>query len=43
MPNGIKPTRRGSAASRYIRKPSRLDEFLNLGLIFKAALSEPGR
>ncbi len=27
-------------ASRYIRKPSNLDEFLNLGLIFKAALGE---
>jgi chemotaxis family two-component system response regulator Rcp1 len=30
-------------ASRYIRKPSKLDDFLNLGVIFKAALSEPGR
>lgn len=30
-------------ASRYIRKPSKLDDFLNLGGIFKAALSEPGR
>jgi chemotaxis family two-component system response regulator Rcp1 len=29
-------------ASRYIRKPSKLDDFLSLGLIFKAALSEPG-
>jgi chemotaxis family two-component system response regulator Rcp1 len=29
-------------ASRYIRKPSRLDEFLSLGAIFKAVLSEPG-
>jgi DNA-binding response OmpR family regulator len=27
-------------ASRYIRKPSSLDEFLNLGLIFKAAISK---
>jgi DNA-binding response OmpR family regulator len=27
-------------ASRYIRKPSRLDDFLSLGLIFKAALSK---
>jgi CheY-like chemotaxis protein len=26
-------------ASRYIRKPSRLEEFLSLGTIFKAALS----
>lgn len=29
-------TRRG--ASRYIRKPSRLQEFMNLGAIFKAML-----
>jgi CheY-like chemotaxis protein len=29
-------------ASRYIRKPSKLDDFLSLGSIFKAALSEPG-
>jgi hypothetical protein len=29
-------------ASRYIRKPSKLDEFLSLGSIFKAVLSEPG-
>jgi DNA-binding response OmpR family regulator len=29
-------------ASRYIRKPSNLDDFLRLGLIFKAALSELG-
>jgi DNA-binding response OmpR family regulator len=28
-------------ASRYIRKPSKLDDFLSLGLIFKAALAEP--
>jgi chemotaxis family two-component system response regulator Rcp1 len=28
-------------ASRYIRKPSKLDDFLSLGAIFKAALSEP--
>jgi DNA-binding response OmpR family regulator len=28
-------------ASRYIRKPSRLEEFLNLGAIFKAALEAP--
>jgi CheY-like chemotaxis protein len=28
-------------ASRYIRKPSKLDDFLSLGLIFKAAMSEP--
>jgi chemotaxis family two-component system response regulator Rcp1 len=28
-------------ASRYIRKPSRLDDFLALGAIFKAALSLP--
>jgi chemotaxis family two-component system response regulator Rcp1 len=27
-------------ASRYIRKPSRLDDFLSLGSIFKAALSK---
>ena len=26
-------------ASRYIRKPSRLDDFLSLGAIFRAALS----
>ena len=26
-------------ASRYIRKPSKLDDFLALGAIFKAALS----
>ena len=26
-------------ASRYIRKPSKLDDFLRLGAIFKAALS----
>jgi chemotaxis family two-component system response regulator Rcp1 len=30
-------------ASRYIRKPTKLDDFLNLGAIFKAAFSEPGR
>jgi len=30
-------------ASRYICKPSKLDDFLSLGLIFKAGLSEPGR
>jgi CheY-like chemotaxis protein len=30
-------------ASRYIRKPSKLDDFLALGAIFKAALSKPGR
>jgi CheY-like chemotaxis protein len=30
-------------ASRYIRKPSRLDDFLSLGAIFKAALAETGR
>jgi CheY-like chemotaxis protein len=29
-------------ASRYIRKPSKLGDFLSLGAIFKAALSEPG-
>ena len=29
-------------ASRYIRKPSKLDDFLSLGSIFKAAISEPG-
>jgi CheY-like chemotaxis protein len=28
-------------ASRYMRKPSKLDDFLGLGSIFKAALSEP--
>jgi hypothetical protein len=28
-------------ASRYIRKPSKLDDFLSLGLVFKSALSEP--
>jgi CheY-like chemotaxis protein len=28
-------------ASQYIRKPSRLDEFLSLGAIFKAALAGP--
>jgi CheY-like chemotaxis protein len=28
-------------ASRYIRKPSKLDDFLSLGLIFKAAMLEP--
>ncbi len=28
-------------ASRYIHTPSNLDDFLSLGLIFKAALSEP--
>jgi chemotaxis family two-component system response regulator Rcp1 len=28
-------------ASRYLRKPSKLDDFLSLGLIFKAVLSEP--
>jgi CheY-like chemotaxis protein len=28
-------------ASRYIRKPSRLEEFLRLGAIFKAALTAP--
>ena len=28
-------------ATRYIRKPSRLEEFLSLGAIFKAALSMP--
>jgi len=28
-------------ASPYIRKPSKLDDFLSLGSIFKAALSEP--
>jgi two-component system, chemotaxis family, response regulator Rcp1 len=28
-------------ATRYLRKPSRLEEFLSLGAIFKAALSEP--
>jgi two-component system response regulator len=27
-------------ATRYIRKPSHLEEFLSLGAIFKAALSE---
>jgi DNA-binding response OmpR family regulator len=30
-------------ASRYIRKPSKLDDFLDLGLIFKAVLSEAER
>jgi DNA-binding response OmpR family regulator len=30
-------------ASRYIRKPTRLDEFLSLEAIFKAALLEPKR
>ena len=30
-------------ASRYIRKPSKLDDFLSLGAVFKAALSEPER
>jgi CheY-like chemotaxis protein len=29
-------------ASRYIRKPSKLDDFLSLGAIFNAARSEPG-
>jgi CheY-like chemotaxis protein len=29
-------------ASRYIRKPSKLDDFLSLGSIFKAALTETG-
>jgi DNA-binding response OmpR family regulator len=29
-------------ASRYIRKPSNLDDFLSLGLIFKAALDITG-
>ena len=29
-----------SGASRYIRKPSKLDDFLSLGAIFKASLSE---
>jgi CheY-like chemotaxis protein len=28
-------------ASQYIRKPSKLEEFLSLGLIFKAALAKP--
>jgi CheY-like chemotaxis protein len=28
-------------ATQYIRKPSTLDEFLSLGSMFKAALSEP--
>jgi hypothetical protein len=28
-------------ATRYIRKPSNLDDFLSLGAIFKAALSKP--
>jgi DNA-binding response OmpR family regulator len=28
-------------ATRYLRKPSKLDEFLMLGAIFKAALAEP--
>jgi CheY-like chemotaxis protein len=28
-------------ASRYIRKPSKLDDFLSLGLIFKSALLKP--
>jgi DNA-binding response OmpR family regulator len=28
-------------ADRYVRKPSTLDEFLNLGAIFKATLSPP--
>jgi CheY-like chemotaxis protein len=27
-------------ASRYLRKPSKLDDFLSLGLIFKAVLAE---
>jgi CheY-like chemotaxis protein len=27
-------------ASRHLRKPSKLDDFLSLGAIFKAALSE---
>ena len=30
-------------ASRYVRKPSKLDDFLSLGAVFKAALSEPER
>jgi two-component system, chemotaxis family, response regulator Rcp1 len=30
-------------ANRYIRKPSKLDDFLGLGLIFKAVLSEAER
>ena len=28
-------------ANRYVRKPSTLDEFLNLGAIFKATLVQP--
>ncbi len=30
-------------ADRYLRKPSKLDDFLSLGAIFKAALSETGK
>ncbi len=31
----------GFRVSRYIRKPLRLDEFLDLGAIFKSLLNEP--
>jgi DNA-binding response OmpR family regulator len=29
-------------ANRYLRKPSKLDEFLSLGAIFKAVIAGPG-